>query len=114
MLVPALEAAKAILFEENEVCIEFAPEARHHRDMLSRADNNKFVRDACREVTGREMGVRIVVKDPAADGEPLSREDEVRLDKQRRREKAESHPNVQTMLKTFRGEISELYRDGER
>jgi len=114
LLVTAIESALATVFEENELCIEFAPAARHFRDTLSRADNNKFVRDACREVTGREMGVRIVVKDPAADGEPLSRADEERLEKQRRREKAESDPNIQIMLKTFRGEISELYRDGER
>lgn len=114
LLVTAIESAQATVFDENELCIEFAPGARHFRDTLSRADNNKFVRDACREVTGREMGVRIVVKDPAAEGEPLSREDEERLEKQRRREKAESNPNIQIMLKTFRGEISELYRDGER
>jgi DNA polymerase-3 subunit gamma/tau len=114
LLVTAIESAQTTVFEENELCIEFAPAARHFRDTLSRADNNKFVRDACREVTGRDMGVRIVVKDPAAGGEPLSREDEERLEKQRRREKAESDPNIQIMLKTFRGEISELYRDGER
>ena len=72
------------------------------------------MRDACREVTGREMGVRIVVKDPAAGGEPLSREDEERREKQLRRERAESSPNVQTMLKTFRGEIVDVRRDGER
>ena len=114
LLVTALEAAQATVFDESELCIEFAPASRHFRDTLSKADNNKFVRDACREVTGRDMGVRIVVKDPAADGEPLSREDEERLGKQRRREKAESDPNIQIMLKTFRGEISELYRDGER
>ncbi len=114
LLIPALEAAQAIVFEENEVCIEFAPDARHFRDTLSRAENNKFVRDACREVTGREMGVRIAVKDPSAEGEPLSREDEARLEKQRRRENAESNPKIQTMLKTFRGEISDVYRDGER
>ena len=114
LLVTALESAQATVFEESELCIEFAPAARHFRDTLSRADNNKFVRDACREVTGKEMGVRIVVKDPAAEGEPLSREDEERLEKQRRWEKAESNPNIQTMLKTFRGEISNIYRDGER
>jgi len=114
LLVTAIESAQATVFEESELCIEFAPTARHFRDTLSKADNNKFVRDACREVTGRELGVRIVVKDPASDGEPFSREDEERLEKQRRREKAESDPNIQIMLKTFRGEISELYRDGER
>jgi DNA polymerase-3 subunit gamma/tau len=115
LLVTALEAAQATVFEEKELCIEFAPAARHFRETLSRADNNKFVRDACREVTGRDMGVRIVVKDPAAEGEPLSREDEERLEKQRLREMAESSPVVQTMLKTFRGEIVDVRRaDGER
>jgi len=114
LLVTALESAQATVFEESELCIEFAPAARHFRDTLSKADNNKFVRDACREVTGRDMGVRIVVKDPAADGEPLSREDEARLEKKRRRENAANNPNIQTMLKTFRGEISDVYRDGER
>jgi len=114
LLVTALEASQATVFEESELCIEFAPASRHFRDTLSRADNNKFVRDACREVTGRELGVRIVVKDPSADGEPPSREDEARLEKQRRRENAANNPNIQTMLKTFRGEISEVYRDGER
>jgi len=114
LLVPALDAAQAIVFEETELVIEFAPEARHYRDTLSRADNNKFVREACREVTGREMGVRILVKDPAADGEPLSRADEERLEKQRMREEVESDPNVQQMLKTFRGEISGVWREGER
>ena len=114
LLIPALEAAQAIVFGENELSIEFAPAARHFRETLSKADNNKFVRDACREVTGRDMGVRIVVKDPSAEGEPLSREDEERLEKQRRWEKAESHPNIQTMVKTFRGEISDVYRDGDR
>ena len=115
LLVTAIEAAQATVFEESELCIEFAPNARHNRDTLSRAENNKFLRDACREVTGREMGVRIVVKDPATDGEPLSREDEARQEKQRLREMAESSPVVQTMLKTFRGEIVDVRRaDSER
>jgi len=115
LLIPALEAALTVVFEETEMCIEFAPDARHFRDTLSKADNNKFVRDACREVTGKDMGVRIVVKDPTGDGEPLSRQDEARLEKQRLREMAESNPTVQTMLKTFRGEIVDVRRvDGER
>ncbi|HSE19564.1 MAG TPA: DNA polymerase III subunit gamma/tau [Pyrinomonadaceae bacterium] len=115
LLVTALEAAQATSFDESEMCIEFTPETRHLRDTLSKADNNKFVRDACREVTGKDMGVRIVVKDPAAEGEPLSREDEERLEKQRLREMAEGNPVVQTMLKTFRGEIVDVRRvDGER
>jgi hypothetical protein len=113
--VPALDAAQAVVFEEAELIIEFAPEARHFRDTLSKPDNNKFVREACREVTGKELGIRIIVKDPAAEGEPLSREDEERQEKQRLREMAESSPVVQQMLKTFRGEIVDVRRlDGDR
>ena len=85
------------------------------RDTLSKPENIKFVREACREVTGKEIGIRILVKDPAAEGEPLSREDEERLEKQRLREMAENSPIVQQMLKTFRGEIVDVRRvDGER
>ncbi|HEX6719118.1 MAG TPA: DNA polymerase III subunit gamma/tau [Pyrinomonadaceae bacterium] len=116
LLVTALEAAQATVFEESELRVEFAPNAsRQFRDTLSKPDNNKFIREACREVMGKEMGVRIVVKDPMAEGEPLSREDEERLEKQRLREMAESSPTVQQLLKTFRGEIVDVRRsEGER
>src|SRR5215217_2162257 len=115
LLVTAIEAAQATVFDESELCVEFASEARHFRDTLSRPDNNKFIRDACREVNGREMGLRIVIKDPQAEGEPRSREHEERLEKQRLREMAENSPDVQQLLKTFRGEIVDVRRvDGER
>ncbi len=110
LLVAALDAAQATVFEESELRVEFVPELRHHRDTLSRVENIKFLREACREVTGAEIGVRILVKEPRAHGEPLSREEEERLEKQRLREMAESSPIVQQMLKTFRGEIVDVRR----
>jgi DNA polymerase-3 subunit gamma/tau len=115
LLVTALESAQATVFEENELCIEFAPDTRHFRDTLSKPENVKFIREACYQVTGNEIGIRIIVKDPKAEGEPLSREDEERLEKQRLRQMAENSPVVQQMLKTFRGEIVDVRRtDGER
>ncbi len=114
LLATALDAAQTIVIEDSELRIEFAPESRHFRDTLSKPENIKFVRDACAQVTGKEIGIRIGVKDAKADGEPLSREDEERLDKQRLREMAENSPIVQQMLKTFRGEIVDVRRDGER
>jgi hypothetical protein len=69
------------------------------------------VREACREVTGQEIGIRIVVKDPQADGQPPSRQDEAQLEKQRLRELAENSPIVQQMVKTFRGEIVNVRRE---
>ena len=110
LLVTALESALTAAFDNNELFIEFAPDARHFRDTLSKPENVKFIRDACLEVTGQETGLRIVVKDPQAEGEPLSPQDEARLEKQRLRETAESNPLVQQMLKTFRGEIVDVRR----
>jgi DNA polymerase-3 subunit gamma/tau len=112
-LVTLLEGAQVTQLDENELYLEFAPEARHFRDTLSKPENIKFVREACREVTGKEIGIRIQVKDPKAEAEPLTREDEERLEKQRLRELAESSPIVQQMVKTFRGEIVDVRREGD-
>jgi len=112
-LVTLLEGAQITQLDEHELYVEFAPDARHFRDTLSKPENIKFVREACREVTGREMGIRIQVKDPKAGDEPLSREDEERLEKQRLREMAENSSIVQQMLKTFRGEIVDVRREGD-
>ena len=114
-LVTVLEAARETRFEENELYIEFAPEARHFRDTLIKTENIKILRDACQEITGNETGVRIVIQDPEAQSLPTSKEDEERNDKQRLRETAESNPIVQQMLRTFRGEIVDVRRiDGEQ
>ena len=110
LVVTALESALTASFDNNELYIEFAPESRHFRDTLSKPENVKFVRDACLEVTGYDTGLRIVVKDPQAEGEPRSPEDEARLERQRLRETEEKHPRVQQLLKTFRGEIVDVRR----
>ncbi|HKG80786.1 MAG TPA: hypothetical protein VKA78_15225, partial [Pyrinomonadaceae bacterium] len=114
LLATALDSAQATVLEDDELRVEFAPEARHFRDTLSKLENVKFLQEACREVTGKEIAIRILVKDPTAKDEPPSREDEARLEKQRLRQAAENSPIVQQMLKTFRGEIVDVRRvDGE-
>ena len=107
-VVTALEAALTSTLENNELFIEFAPENRHLRETLLRPENAKLICDACLKVTGRETSFRISIKDAEAEGESLSPENEARLEKQRLRETAESHANVQTLLKTFRGEIVDV------
>ena len=111
-LVTALEGARSAAITNGEFYVEFAPEARHLRDSLAKSDSVKVLREICREITGTELGVRIMIKDhaaPAADA-PLSREDEERLEQNRLREDAEKHPVVQQMLRTFRGEIVDVRR----
>src|SRR5690349_226805 len=108
LLVTALEEALTTTLNDAELFIEFAPEYRHLRETLLKPENAKLICAACREVTGQDTALRIAIKDAQADGEARSPEHEARLAKQRLRENAESSPNVQHMLKTFRGEIVDV------
>jgi DNA polymerase-3 subunit gamma/tau len=113
-LITVLESAQLATIDNGEFYIEFAPESRHFRDTLAKPENNKLLREACQEVTGKETGVRIVVKDPEDQDQPTSREDEERIKRQNLRTSVESNPIVQEMLKTFRGEIVDVRRvDGK-
>jgi DNA polymerase III subunit gamma/tau len=110
-LVTVLDSARTASLEDGELCVEFSPESRHFRDTLIKPENIKILRDACREVTGKETGVRITVEDPnAGDSAPTTREDDERAEKQQLRESVENNPIVQQLLKTFRGEIVDVRR----
>ena len=114
-LVTALEGARRAELTNEEFYVEFAPETRHLRDTLSKSDNVNMMREICREVTGKDLGVRIVIKDQTPSEEaPLSREDEARLEQQRLLETAEQNPVVQQMLRTFRGEIVDVRREDNK
>jgi DNA polymerase-3 subunit gamma/tau len=119
-LVTALEGARHASLEGNELCLEFAPDARHLRDTLAKSENVKILREVCKEITARDLGVRFVIADGEAgvSGAPVSREEterrEQQLEKQNLRETAEKDPVVQQMLRTFRGEIVDVKRvDGK-
>jgi DNA polymerase III gamma/tau subunit len=111
-LVTSLDGARRVAVEGEELCIEFAPEMKHLRDTLAKPESVKILRDVCRELAGRDMGVRISIKEQgtAANDAPSSKAEEERREKQRLREMAEQHPAVQRMLKTFRGEIVDVKR----
>ena len=114
LLATALDGALNTSLEGGELCLEFAPDTRHLRDTLAKSDNVKILREVCKEITGRDLGVRFVISDPqgsAASGEaPPSKEELERREKQSMREQAEKDPTVQQMLKTFRGEIVDVKR----
>jgi hypothetical protein len=113
-LVTALEGARHASLEGNELCLEFAPGARHLRDTLAKSENVKILREVCKEITTRDVGVRFVIADGEAAGAPISREETERREKQSLRETAEKDPTVQQMLRTFRGEIIDVKRvDGK-
>jgi hypothetical protein len=115
-LVIALEGARKAAIEGEELCIEFPPEAKHLRDNLAKPESVKLLREIAREVTGRDLGVRITLKEKgeAASSEPLSKQEAERAEKQRLREIAEQNPLVQQALRTFRGEIIDVRRIEEQ
>jgi DNA polymerase-3 subunit gamma/tau len=115
-LVVALEGARKASVAGDELYVEFAPEARHLRDNLAKPESIKLLREVCREVMGRDMGVRIAVKEQgeSEEEEPRSKQDEARREKQQLRELAEQHPTVRHFLQTFRGEIIDVRRAEEQ
>jgi DNA polymerase-3 subunit gamma/tau len=114
-LVIALEGARRAAIEGDELCIEYAPDAKHLRDNLAKPESVKFLRDVCREVTGRDLGIRITVKEQGASGDGQSSvQEQARLEKQQLREMAESHSFTQQVLSTFHAEIVDVRRMDEK
>jgi hypothetical protein len=107
LLVTALEGAHLARADGSDFCIEFPRAARHLRDTLARSENARILREVCCEVTGRNLGVRLVIQDPTEEG-PASQEDAERREAEHLRQKAEEHPVVQQMLRTFRGELVDV------
>lgn len=129
----ALEGARSVRIEKDEVCIEYAPESKHLRDNVGKPDTMKLLREICREITGRDLGLRITVANTSSSGnssksssssdgrssasqpvshtsQPVSQQDEALREQAELREMAEKHPAVQQMLRTFRGEIIDVRR----
>ncbi|MDX6497257.1 MAG: polymerase subunit gamma/tau [Blastocatellia bacterium] len=109
MLIAALDASSRAELEGDEMLIEFTPDAKHSRDTLAKADNAKALREACREVCGRDVGIRFAVKDVSSEGdEQLSPEEEERRSKKQIRQAAAQNPTVQQVLRAFGGEIVDI------
>jgi DNA polymerase-3 subunit gamma/tau len=109
LLIAAIDAASRAELEGDELAIEFAPDARHSRDTLAKADNAKALREACAEVCGREIGIRFSIRNGEIDdGAPASPEEEERRAKQQTRQAIAQNPTVQQVLRAFGGEIVEI------
>lgn len=105
-LIMALDGAKKLSVEDNELYVEYTLESKHIRDVLAKPDNIRLLREVCREVTGHDVNVRIVVKE--TDDALTAKEDESRLERERLRKLAEQNPLVQQVLRTFRAEIIDV------
>ncbi|MDT5293612.1 MAG: polymerase subunit gamma/tau [Acidobacteriota bacterium] len=111
LLAVALDGARRVTIEADEVCVEFAPEGKHLRDTLMRPEHMRLLREVCCESLGRGVGVAVRMRAPGeAEDEQVTALDEARRDQRLLRERAEGHPVVQQVLKTFRAEIVDVRR----
>ncbi|MDT7809246.1 MAG: hypothetical protein QOJ70_3059, partial [Acidobacteriota bacterium] len=111
LLVVALDGARRVWVEDEEVRVEFTPEGKHLRDTLMKPENMRLLHEVCCEALGRGVGVAVRMRAPGErEDEQLTAEDESRREQRLMRERVEGHPVVQKMLKTFRAEIVEVRR----
>lgn len=111
LLAVALDGARRVAVDGEDVCVEFAPEAKHLHDTLKKAESQKLLREVCCEVLGRGVGLKVSTKAQGeSDDETFTPEDEARRAQRLMRERAETHPVVQKVLKTFRAEIVDVRR----
>ena len=109
LLIAALDAARRVELDGDELLIEFAVDAKHFRDTLAKAESAKLLREVCADVCGREIGIRFVVQPNDATGsEPISADEEDRRSKQKARQAAAQNPAVQQVLRAFGGEIVDV------
>jgi DNA polymerase-3 subunit gamma/tau len=110
LLATALDGASRVALEGDELRVEFAPDAKHPREMLAKAENQKLLREVCCEVAGRQVGVLITTRAAGDAGGAGGDDDEKRREQQRLREAAERDPKVQDLLRTFRAQIVDVQR----
>ncbi|MCP9494124.1 MAG: DNA polymerase III subunit gamma/tau [Pyrinomonadaceae bacterium MAG19_C2-C3] len=128
-VVVALDEAASVYLEDDELVVEYLPKHRHLRDNLTRPESRKVLGEVCRDVLGRDTGLRVRIKDederatPAATprttlSQVPSRDDAVASlmspsasdEEKELWRRAEADPNVQQILKTFRGQIISVRR----
>jgi len=115
LLAVALDSAKRVWVEGEDVFAEYVPESKYLYETLKKAESQKLLREVCCEVLGRQVGLNIRLREPGEveDEAHLTPEDESRREQRLLRERAEGHPVVQQLLKTFRAEVVEVRRTDE-
>ncbi len=108
LMIAALESALRAELEGDEFVVEFSPEAKHYRDTLARSENAKALREACAEVCGREIGIRFLIKNEDAAGQPIANESDTREAKLKAKKAAASDPTVQQVQRAFGAEIVDV------
>jgi DNA polymerase-3 subunit gamma/tau len=108
LLIAALEGALRAELEGEDFVVEFATENKHYRDTLARADNAKALREACADSSGREVGIRYIIKSEDEATTSANVTPDAREAKQKARRAAAADPTVQQVQRTFGAEIVDV------
>jgi DNA polymerase-3 subunit gamma/tau len=108
LLAIALDGARQVALDGDDLSIAYAPDKKHLRDSLAKPESLKLLREVCRGLLGRDVNVSVVVNDGRAANDSPTEEDEEQRERRRLREIAENHPAVQQLLRTFRAEIIDV------
>jgi DNA polymerase-3 subunit gamma/tau len=102
LLAGALEGARRVIVDGDEVRVEFAPESKQY-EALKKSESQKLLREVCCEVLGRAVGVAVTDKATAGGGEEATPEDEAQRERRRMFALAEENPAMKHLKKTIPG-----------
>ncbi len=105
LLSTALDQAQSIELVDDTLRIAFAEDARVFKETLTGRSNLQLLQHIARQISGREIRLHILTERGAA---PAVNQEDPRPD--RLRAEAERDPTVRALLKTFRGELTEVVR----
>ena len=109
MLIAAFDDASRVELEGEDLVIEFTSAVRQSLVTFAKAENAKVLREACSEVSGREVGIRFAIKDAVDENNAaLSAEDEERRKQKQTKQAVAQNPTVQQVLRAFGGEIVDI------
>ncbi|RMG51996.1 MAG: DNA polymerase III subunit gamma/tau [Acidobacteria bacterium] len=103
LLSTALDQAQSVELDGDALRIVFTEDARVFKETLTGRSNLQLLQHIARQISGREIRLHIVVEKAAA---PTVHREDLRLD--HLRAEAERDPTVRALLKTFRGELTDV------
>jgi DNA polymerase-3 subunit gamma/tau len=108
-LVAILNGAYRVAIENDELFVEFTSDGKHDRDTLRREENDNALREACAEVIGRQIEIRVTIKEQTSEADQtMSPEEEEYSVSQQKRQAISRHPSVQQALRAFGGQIVDI------
>jgi hypothetical protein len=109
----SLEKANFVKISGNKLLLEFAANNKQYQATWESVENAKTLGEICLELFGRKLEIVAELTGQAKQKQVTEEESAKQNEKDDLWKLAESDPTVQTILKTFRGKIIEVWREEE-